>query len=417
MKNPTLVSALVGSLLALAACGDKKDVEDEVDTEPQPPCTTVSGSTVRARKLPGRVNGGAMLVTSPPGDPRLFVVEQRGAIRIYDQERLLAAPFLDISAANGGPVIAGGEQGLLGLAFHPQYATNRQFFVWYTARNPASGGDPWVNVLARYTASAGDPATADPAGTVLISIPDFAGNHNGGMLEFGKDGLLYIGTGDGGGAGDPRRYGQDTSALLGKILRIDVDRTQAGKAYAIPADNPFGNEVFIVGLRNPWRWSFDRMTGDMWIGDVGQDDNEELDVLLAGEQRGANLGWSIYEGNRCCIGEAAASCQQNSPQLPCERTGLTFPVDERRRSSGWTAIIGGEVYRGACYPDLAGWYFYTDNDRGGLVKARLQPDGTLEIVELPGSFPDSPASLHGDSRGELYITTTSGGVYHLEAGP
>lgn len=397
-------------LACLLACGDKAD-----ETEPQAPCTTTPGATVRVRKLPGRVNGAAMLVTSPPGDPRLFVVERGGAIRIYENERLLPEPFLDLSRDRGGPVVAGGEQGLLGLAFHPRFSTNGQLFVWYTARNPVAG-DPLVNVLARHTVLGGMPNKADPGGTVVLSIPDFATNHNGGMIEFGADGYLYVGTGDGGGAGDPRRYAQNVDALLGKMLRIDVDNKAAGKEYGIPADNPFGNEVFILGLRNPWRWSFDRMTGDMWIGDVGQDDIEELDVLKAGEQAGKNLGWSIFEGSKCCDGEALSNCAQANP-APCDRTGLTFPHDDRLHRDGWISIIGGEVYRGSCYPDLAGWYFYTDYGRGGLTKARLRPDDTLEIVELSGSFPSRAASIHGDSRGELYLTDTDGNVYHIEGGP
>jgi glucose/arabinose dehydrogenase len=397
-------------LTCLLACGDKVD-----DAEPQEPCTTTPGATVRLRKLPGRVNGAAMLVTSPPGDPRLFVVEQRGAIRIYENERLLPEPFLDLSRDSGGPVVAGGEQGLLGLAFHPRFATNGQFFVWYTALNPGAG-DPLVNVLARHTVLGGMPNKADRGGTVVLSIPDFATNHNGGMIEFDAEGYLHIGTGDGGGAGDPRRYAQDVDALLGKMLRIDVDNKAPGKEYGIPADNPFGNEVFILGLRNPWRWSFDRMTGDMWIGDVGQDDIEELDVLKAGEQAGKNLGWSVFEGSKCCDGEAVGNCAQSNP-APCNRTGLTFPHDDRLHRDGWISIIGGEVYRGSCYPDLAGWYFYTDYGRGGLTKARLRPDDTLEIVELPGSFPSKAASIHGDSRGELYLTDTDGNVYHIEGGP
>jgi glucose/arabinose dehydrogenase len=408
MTNARACAALMTCLLA---CGDKAD-----ETEPQEPCTTTPGATVRVRKLPGKMDSAATLVTSPPGDPRLFVVEQRGAIRIYENERLLPEPFLDLSQGRGGPVIAGGEQGLLGLAFHPRFATNGQFFVWYTARNPVQGGDTTVNVLARHTVLGGMPNKADQGGTVVLSIPDFAGNHNGGMIEFGRDGFLYIGTGDGGGAGDPRRYAQNPDALLGKMLRIDVDNKTAGKEYGIPSDNPFGNEVFILGLRNPWRWSFDRANGDMWIGDVGQDDVEEVDVLKAGEQLGKNLGWSIFEGDKCCDGEAVGNCAQSNPSA-CNPAGMTFPLDNRRHSDGWQSITGGEVYRGSCYPDLVGWYFYTDYVRGGLTKARLKPDDTLEIVELPGSFPSGAASIHGDSRGELYLTDTSGNVYHIEGGP
>jgi glucose/arabinose dehydrogenase len=423
MKPPAFSSALACGVLAIAACGSsskKNPAKDDaapmtIDAAPLIPCTPVSGTTVKARKLPDKVVGGAMLATSPPNDGRLFVLEQRGAIRIYENEQLKQAPFLDLSVDNSGPVLAGGEQGLLGLAFHPQYAQNGQFFVFYTANNPVKGGDAYVDVLARYTVSATDPNKADPTGTIVLSIPDFASNHNGGMMEFGADGYLYIGTGDGGNAGDPRHNGQDSTKLLAKILRLDVDHKAAGKEYGIPSDNPFGNEVFILGVRNPWRWSFDRMTGDLWIGDVGQDQTEELDVLLAGDQKGKNLGWSLYEGPNCCTA-ATNKCQQGTP-LTCDPAGKTFALDYRDHNTGWLAIIGGQVYRGSCYPDLVGWYFYTDNNHGGMTKARLKADKTLEIVDLPGTFPSSPASIHADARGELYETDTAGNVYHIEASP
>ncbi len=421
MRHTPCPSVLACCLAVVAACGGKNNGGDDdggiEDLGPQPPCTTVSGSTVKVRKLPGKLGGGAMVVTSPPGDPRLFVVDQRGAIRIFEDEVLAAAPFLDLSQASGGPVIAGGEQGLLGLAFHPQYAQNGQFFVWYTAANPAPAGDPWVDVLARFTVSAADRNKANPAGTVVLSIPDFATNHNGGMLEFGPDGYLYAGTGDGGGGGDPNGNGQKLDALLGKMLRIDVDLKLASMEYGIPADNPFSGgggapEVFMIGVRNPWRWSFDSMTGDLWIGDVGQGAWEELDVIKAGAQNGGpgtplNLGWDTWEANACY--PSGSSCGS--------RAGKVFPLDARPHSDNWLAIIAGQVYRGSCYPEIAGWHFYTDNARGGLTKARLKTDNTLEIVELPGTFPQGPASIHADSRGELYETDVSGNVYHIEAAP
>jgi glucose/arabinose dehydrogenase len=395
-------------IAGLVGCGGKSSEKlDAAAVQTPLPCGP--GSMVVTRKLPDSIGDGAMLVTSPPGDNRLFVVGQRGTIRIYDNEHLLPAPFLDITSQ----VTAGGELGLLGLAFHPQYAQNGQFFVWYTTQR---GGSPYADVLARYQVSASDPNRADPAETVVLAIPDPFGNHNGGMLEFGGDGLLYVGTGDGGGAGDPQRNGQNVNALLAKILRIDVDHKAPGKEYGIPADNPFGNEVFILGVRNPWRWSFDRATGDMWIGDVGQGRIEELDVVKAGEQRGANLGWSVFEGSGCCMTQGD-KCVQSGAQQACTMTGMTFAVDNREHATGWNAIIGGQVYRGNCYSDLVGWYLYTDNGAGGLVKARLKPDGKLEIVDLQGSFPRSPASIHADARGELYETDTSGNVFHIEAGP
>jgi glucose/arabinose dehydrogenase len=241
------------------------------------------------------------------------------------------------------------------------------------------------------------------------------------MIEFGSDGYLYIGTGDGGSAGDPQRNGQNTNALLGKILRIDVDHPANGKPYGIPADNPFAagggaGEVFIYGVRNPWRWSFDRGTGDMWIGDVGQNILEELDVLPAGQQVGRNLGWSAYEANVCCANQTD-HCNQTAPFQSCTVPNMVLPLDIRNHNTGWNAIIGGQVYRGSCYPDLVGKYFYTDNGLGHMSQAVLQANATLQIADLPGTFPTGPASLHADARGELYEGTVAGGIWHVEAGP
>jgi hypothetical protein len=413
------MSKIAWMLVLAAACGSGKKAGDAsvggepgptTDAPPLQTCTATPGSTVSVRKI-GQVSGGAMVATSPPNDGRLFVVEQQGRIRIFENDQLKPDAFLDIS----NDIVAGGEQGLLGLAFHPSYASNGYFYVWYTLSN--------ANVLARFTVSATDPNKADAASKqVLLSIPDFASNHNGGMLEFGSDGFLYVGTGDGGGGGDPHRNGQaiDRTAstctqsqcepLLGKMLRIDVDHPANGKPYGIPAGNPFASgggepEIFMIGVRNPWRWSFDRMTGDMWIGDVGQDIDEELDVIPAGQQAGKNLGWSMYEANR------------DYGNYTADPTGKTFPqFVKNHNADGWHAIIGGQVYRGPCYPDLAGKYFFSDNTAGGLWVATF--DGqNVTASALTGTFPASPASIHADARGELYETTTNGSVYHIEAGP
>ena len=378
----------------LAACGDSKKVEDSgpVGPDAPPACATPVGGEIVRPRLIGQTPGPAMLATSPPGDPRLFVVEQSGLIRVFIDEDLQPEAFLDIS----NDIVAGGEQGLLGLAFHPQYATNGQFYVFYTLSD--------ANVVARCTVSA-NPARAQGCAPIL-SIPDFASNHNGGMIEFGKDGLLYIGTGDGGGGGDPQRTAQNTSNLLGKILRIDVDNKDTGKEYKVPSDNPFGNEVWMYGLRNPWRWSFDT-NGDIWIGDVGQGAVEEVDVLTPAEQKGANLGWSNFEGVNCF---RTGMCNTNN---------VVMPKVSHLAGDGWHAIVGGQVYRGKCYPDLVGSYFYTDNERDRIMRARPQMDGSLKTEELVGTAPGSPASIHADSRGELYLTTaqTPGRIYHLEANP
>ncbi|MEJ7599882.1 MAG: PQQ-dependent sugar dehydrogenase [Kofleriaceae bacterium] len=412
MRSLRFALAIIVTVIVASACGGSKD-----PSTPLARCTTpVTGTTISVKKL-GTVVSGAMLVTSPPADLRLFVIEQRGAIRIFKDQVLLPDPFLDLSPDARGPVIAGGENGLLGLAFHPAYASNGQFFVYYTARNTGDAMNPQRNVVARCQVSPTNPDRADATSCVdVLSIPDFAGNHNGGMIEFGKDGFLYIGTGDGGGGGDPQRNGRalvdgdpmpNTKALLGKILRIDIDARSQGE-YGIPADNPFASgggkpEIFVIGLRNPWRWSFDRATGDLWIGDVGQGEVEELTVMRAGEQAGKDLGWSNFEGTRCY-------------REPCE-AGTVAPQDERTHADGWLSIIGGQVYRGTCYPDLVGTYFYTDYNKRQLIKATLRGDGTLDIVDLPATVGGPPASLHEDARGELYVTDTSGNVYHLEVGP
>jgi glucose/arabinose dehydrogenase len=416
-----------------ASVGSKPPAKDAavdvvVDSPPLLACTPVSGTTMSVRKI-GQVAGGATLATSPPNDGRLFVVEQQGRIRIFENEQLVAAPFLDITSK----VTAGGEQGLLGLAFHPGYAWNGYFYVYYT-KGTCTATDPCFDVVERYSASATDYDAADPAsGQIVLSIPDYARNHNGGMIEFGPDGYLYIGTGDGGAEGDPCRNAQavDRTAptctctiiptangkcepLLGKMLRIDVDHPTNGKPYAVPAGNPFAAgggepEIFMTGLRNPWRWSFDRATGDMWIADVGQNSFEEVNVLQAGHQAGANLGWSMYEGNN--------RYQMNYPPDP---TGKTFPQLVRSHGGdNWHAIIGGQVYRGPCYPDITGYYFFSDHTKATLTRAALAGNA-LTAIDLPApatGWPSPPASIHADARGELYEVTTAGVVYHLEAGP
>jgi glucose/arabinose dehydrogenase len=432
---------LTVALALLAACGGgKKQTPDTqgsgsgssmgsdagmIDGPALLACTPTSGTTMSTRMI-GRVNGTAILATSPPNDGRLFVIEQDGAIRIFDNETLKPTPFLDVhSKIYGG---TGSEQGLLGLAFHPQYWRNNYFYVWYTATNPDTSDtkNPYVDVLERYTASSTDLNTADPnSGQIILSIRDFASNHNGGMLEFGSDGYLYVGTGDGGGGGDPSHNaqnldptssdcvaaGNNCQTMLGKVLRIDVDHPANGKPYGIPADNPFTTsptpEAYIVGVRNPWRWSFDRATGDMWIGDVGQNVLEELDVLPAGQQAGKNLGWSMYE---------AQNCYGN---YTCDSTNKFMPQFQINHNQGWAAIIGGQVYRGPCYPDLTGYYFFTDNSAHKLMRTKWNGTGIDTPVDVTpsGGFPASPASLHADARGELYETTTDGYVYHLEAGP
>jgi len=361
--------------------------------------------------LVAKVPSLAVLVTSPPGDSRLFVVERYGRIRVIENDILLEDVFLDLSADVDGPVYTDdGELGLLGLAFHPQYATNGVFFISYSARNPGDPVNEQRDVVARCRVSATDPDRADVSSCVdVLSIPDLAANHNGGMIEFGADGYLYVGTGDG-GTGNPNNpqaledaAASNTHALLGKILRLDVDHPALGMEYGIPPDNPYAAgggrpEIWIRGLRNPWRWSFDRLTGDIWIGDVGQKAAEELNVLRPSEQPGANLGWMDWEGTECHL-----DCSVS--QIP--------PKDERFRYMYWYSIVAGQVYRGSRFPDLQGWHFYTDHYKGGLSIARLNDDDTLTVVDLVGNFPLNGTSIHEDAAGDLYETDALGNVYRL----
>lgn len=375
-----------------------------------PACETPTPGTNIRFELVARTPGPAVLVTSPPGDARKFVVEQTGRIDILTDDGLLPLPFLDLS----DQIASFGEQGLLGMAFHPSYAANGTFFVYY------STGD--AQVLARYQRRASDPNRADTAGVVLIAMPDLATNHNGGMIEFGSDGYLYIGTGDGGW--DPQ-MGQNKTGLLGKLLRIDVDSRQNGKEYGVPAENPFADgvggapELLHMGLRNPWRWSFDRMTNEMWIGDVGQAAVEEINVIASGSAGPSNFGWHYFEGSTCF-----------SP--PCIGLQMTMPDIELQHSDGWCAVIGGQVYRGQCFPDLYGTYLFTDYCKAQLFGARRNMGGTLDVAPVTATYiddegtadgmPPAPSSLHEDARGELYLTTTKyrgssveGAVYRVFA--
>ena len=269
---------------------------------------------------------------------RLFVAQQTGEIRIVDGAALLPNPFLDLSDL----VSCCGEQGLLGLAFHPDYATNGFFYVHYTDLNGGS-------VIARYSVSSSDPNAADASSSLtLLTWPQPFGNHNGGQLAFGPDGFLYIGVGDGGDAGDPDNRGQDLTTLLGKVLRIDVDSTDPGLNYAVPPSNPFFGspptlpEIWAYGLRNPWRFSFDRGTGDLFIGDVGQNAVEEIDFQPAASPGGENYGWRLMEGSSCF-----------NPPTNCNDGSLILPILEYSHFLG-CSVTGGYVYRGSLYPQLRG---------------------------------------------------------------
>ncbi|MDP2480339.1 MAG: PQQ-dependent sugar dehydrogenase [Candidatus Palauibacterales bacterium] len=334
-------------------------------------------------------------LTAPPGDPRLFVVEQRGTIRIVKDGSLLPEPFLDLRPA----VASGGERGLLGLAFHPDYASNGRFYVDYT--------DPQGDTrVVAYRVSASDPDRADPAsGDTILAVDQPYSNHNGGLVTFGPDGMLYVGLGDGGSGGDPRGNGQNRGTLLGAILRLDVD---GGSPYRIPPDNPFvgqagfRGEIWAWGLRNPWRYSFDPASGLLYIADVGQNDWEEVDAVSA-TTGGLNYGWNVMEG-RHCYGSSS-----------CDGQGLVQPILEYGHDQG-CSITGGFVYRGSAMPDLQGTYFYSDYCSGWLRSLRY--DGTAVGEERSwdvGSL-GQVLSFGEDAAGELYVLSANGTVYRLDPG-
>ncbi len=331
-----------------------------------------------------------LFADAPEGDTtRLYVVEQPGRIRIIENGVLLPTPFLDVS----GIITSGGERGLLGLAFHPQYVTNGRFFVNYTDLDGNT-------VIAEYRRSATDPdvAAPDAARVFFIVVQPFA-NHNGGMVAFGADGLLYIGLGDGGGGGDPQNNGQNLNTKLGKILRIDVDAYPTPPAGNITGGDP---DVFDFGLRNPFRFSFDRGTGDLYIGDVGQDRFEEIDLEPRGSGR-RNYGWRITEGNHCF-----------NPPTGCDLTGISLPVVEYSHDNG-CSVIGGYVYRGEAIPGLAGRYLYGDfcsNRIWSFVRDGARITSEIELTDDldPGHVLRGITSFGEDAAGEVYVVDGGSGV-------
>jgi glucose/arabinose dehydrogenase len=316
------------------------------------------------------------------GSGRLFLVEQAGRILILDGGRLRAEPFLDLRAR----VQAGGERGLLGLAFHPEFALNGRYFVHYTRKRDGA------SVIWEYVVSA-DPNRSLRGGRLLLRVAQPFANHNGGMLAFGKGGRLFIGLGDGGAGGDPGDRAQDPDQLLGKILRIDIEDA---RPYAIPDDNPFAAgggrpEIYALGLRNPWRFSFDRGSWRLFVGDVGQSDREEIDLV----RRGRNYGWPILEGTRCF-----------RPPQDCPRAGLTPPLTEYRHVSGRCSVTGGYVYRGRAIPELEASYVFGDFCSGeifGLARGRMSM--LLDTDLLIASFGE-------DEAGELLVVDRRAGAVH-----
>jgi len=356
---------------------------------PTPPNANASSSAAGARAAPPSVRlqqlpftfDQPLYVTSPPGDTsRLFVVEKTGVIRVIKNGALLPAPFLDIS----GLVSGGGEQGLLSMAFDPKYASNRRFYVDYTNVN----GDTRV---VRYRASSGNPDVADPASArVLLRVTQPYSNHNGGQLQFGPDGRLYVAMGDGGSGGDPQHRAQDPRTRLGKLLRLNINVS------------PVRVRIYAKGLRNPWRFSFDRKTGALWIGDVGQNAWEEIDYVRPGHPAGLNFGWNGYEGTHVYDAQVAAT-------LP--RASLTWPVAQYSHSLG-EAVTGGYVYRGSAVPALRGWYVFADF-ASGHVWAKKGPGGARQVLPGADGKVTQIASFGQDASGELYVVSLAGQVYRI----
>ena len=393
-----LASVLIGGLVLAACSGDDDQPgptsQAGADATSPPSATaqpsqpaTVDPPPLGLQEVASGFQRPTFVTNAGDGSGRLFVLEKPGRVRIVKDGALVNAPFLDITSLVRA---SGNEQGLLGLAFHPEFADNGRFWVAYTALDAK-------NTVAEYRVTDSGSDRADPGtAKVLIAQPDQYPNHNGGMLAFGPDGYLYISMGDGGSSGDPDGNGQDKSSLLGKLLRVDVD---GGDPYGIPDSNPFADdsgakpEVWAWGLRNPWRFSFDRETGDIWIADVGQNKYEEIDFQPADSRGGENYGWNEMEGEECY-------------RSGCRTEGFVRPVFAYDHGKG-CSVTGGYVYRGEAIRGLAGGYLFTDYCSGTLWLTSRNGD-RFETEEI-GALPDGVSSFGEDEAGELYVVLDQGG--------
>jgi glucose/arabinose dehydrogenase len=402
-----LVPVLLAGLLGLAACGSDDGAAETAPAVTASDTTGAKRSAARGVKLlsVGRFDE-PVYVTAPPGDTRrIFVVEQGGTIRVVRGGKRLSRPFLDLRRK----VTSGGEQGLLSMAFAPDYARTRRFYVNYTDRSGTQS-------VVEYRRSKDSRDRALTTGARLVLRYDgVESNHNGGLLLFGPDRLLYLGTGDGGGANDQhgaRGNAQDLGSLLGKILRIDP-RPAGAAPYSVPSSNPFAGrsgargEIYSYGLRNPWRFSFDRATGDLVIGDVGQGAIEEVDFATKDRATGANYGWRPFEGSRRTPGIGAGEPAPNA----------VAPVLELSHSDGNCSITGGYIVRDKGLPALDGRYVYGDFCKGRLRSAKLSPGSASGDAPVPGvATIDQLSSFGEDALGRVYVTSLSGPVYRLAAG-
>lgn len=389
---------LVGVALSIARCSGSDNGGAGTSSPPSsPPSPVPAPSNTLRLQLLSSVLTAPVFLTVPPSDVgRLFVVEQGGLIKsLNSSDGSLRAIFLDVSAL----ITSGGEQGLLGMAFDPAFANSSRFYVYYTDLN----GDI---VIARYLINGSNADLADPSSAFILKTINHRANsnHNGGMLAFGPDGCLYAGIGDGGGAGDVPNNAQTTTILLGKILRLDPN---TGNPCTLVTNNPFASgggapEVWSFGLRNPWRFSFDRTTDDLYIGDVGESQREEVNVMLAPSAgRGINFGWHIMEGLLCF-----------DPPNGCNTTGLTLPVLDYTHDAGACAIIGGYVYRGSAIPNLQGTYFYGDLCARFVRSFRYVNGQVIESFNWASLQPAGSITSFGeDNDGELYIL--GGALYRI----
>ena len=366
---------------------------------------SLTSSSIKLTLVESGLNDPVFITSAKDGTPRTFIVEKGGRILVRRSGTILATPLLDIS----GSVSTGSEQGLLGLAFHPSFKTNRKFYVNYTN----TSGD---TVIREYKTSSTDPDRVQAgSGRTILRISQPYPNHNGGMLAFGPGGYLYIGMGDGGSANDPGNRAQSLSTLLGKVLRIDVNGTTSTKAYRIPSSNPYVgrtglDEIWQRGVRNPWRFSFDRSNGNLWIGDVGQASYEEVDRATntsAGPGKAVNWGWRVMEGRHCHI-----------PSTGCNTSGKRLPLYEyTHASNGRCAITGGYVYRGTRIPALVGWYVFGDYCSGEIFAIRANASWPPTRVTLAGASSGRLISSFGENAtGELYVVDLRGNLYASQAG-
>jgi glucose/arabinose dehydrogenase len=382
---PPLGSSLLLPLVfILAACGTPRA---DAGNPPTPAAAVQLEEVMTGLEQPTTVTNAG------DSSDRLFITQKTGLARVIEAGELLSEPFLDLTES----VSTDSERGLLGLAFHPQYAENGRLFVNYTDLQGST-------VVAEYSVS-DDPNVVDAASErVILTIEQPFSNHNGGNLAFGPDGFLYIGTGDGGAGGDPEGNGQDLGALLGKMLRIDIDQ---GDPYAVPEDNPFVGEegvqpeIWAYGLRNPWKYAFDRETGDLWIADVGQGAFEEVNVQPAASEGGENYGWNTMEGSSCYSEESTVDT--------CDESGLTLPVAEYGRDEG-NSITGGYVYRGAALPSLNGHYIFGDFG-SGTVWSVSPTENHARTVLLESGL--QVVAFGEDEAGELYLADFSGTLYRF----